>query len=172
MRAIERSLRVNTHIRVREVRLIDENGVQVGVVPIQEALGRARERELDLIEVAPTAVPPVCRIMDYGKYKYELSKREREGRKKSRSAEVKTVRLPPYCDEHDFQFKLKNTQKFLKDGDKVKFAVIFRSRQITHPEFGARLLERMAQEVGDLATVERSPTMEGRIMTMILSPKH
>ena len=172
MRAIEKNFRVNNQIRAREVRLIDENGVQIGVVSFQEAANLARSRELDLVEVAPTAVPPVCRITDYGKYKYEQSKRERESRKKSKTVEVKGIQLRPYCDEHDFQFKVKNTLRFLKDGDKVKFTVIFRSRQITHPEFARRLLERMVEEVGDLATVERSPTMEGRTMTMILSPKH
>ena len=171
MRAIDKTFRVNNQIRAREVRLIDENGVQLGVVPFAEAAKLAQSRELDLIEVAPTAVPPVCRIMDYGKYKYEQSKREHESRKKSRSTEVKGIQLRPYCDEHDFQFKLKNTLRFLKDGDKVKFTVIFRSRQITHPEFAKRLLERMVEEIGDQATVERLPIMEGRTMTMILSPK-
>lgn len=172
MRAIQREFRVNERIRAREVRLIDENGVQLGVVPIREAMNLARQRELDLIEVAPQAVPPVCRIMDYGKYKYEQGKREREGRKKARSGDIKGIQLRPYCDEHDFAFKLNNTLKFLRDGNKVKFTVIFRSRQITHPEFARRLLDRIVEATADLASVERTPTMEGRTMTMILTPKH
>lgn len=162
---------MNERIRVREVRLIDENGVQLGIVPTNEALALAQERNLDLIEVAPSAVPPVCRIMDYGKYKYEQAKKERESRKKSKVTEIKGIQLRPYCDEHDYQFKVKNTIKFLKEGNKVKFTVIFRSRQITHPEFARDLLNRILAEVGDQANVERPPTMEGRTMTMILSPK-
>jgi len=180
MRAIQRDfrshqyakeLRVNERIRAREVRLIDENGVQVGIVSFQEAIGLARSRDLDLVEVAPTAAPPVCRITDYGKFKYEQSKKEREGRKKSKATEVKGIRLHPYCGEHDVQFHLRNALRFLKDGDKVKFTVIFRSRQITHPEFARRLLERLTEESAELAVVERPPTMEGRTMTMILSPR-
>ncbi len=171
IKAIAKDFRMNERIRVKEVRLIDENGVQLGIVPTGEALALAQERNLDLIEVAPSAVPPVCRIMDYGKYKYEQAKKERESRKKSKVTEIKGIQLRPYCDEHDYQFKVKNTIKFLKEGNKVKFTVIFRSRQITHPEFARDLLNRIVAEVGDQANVERPPTMEGRTMTMILSPK-
>lgn len=131
----------------------------------------AREKGLDLIEVAATANPPVCRIMDYGKWKYEQGKRVREAQKKQRMTEMKGIRMRPGIDEHDFQFKLKNAQKFLQDGDKVKFTVIFRSREITHPEFARRSLQRMAEASDEIASVEKPPSMEGRTMTMILSPK-
>ncbi len=151
--------------------MIDENGTQVGIVPARQALDMAREKGLDLIEVAPMANPPVCRIMDYGKWKYEQGKREREAHKKQRSSEVKGIRMRPGIDEHDFQFKLKNALKFLKEGDKVKFTVIFRSREITHPEFARRSLQRIAEASQEIAVVEKAPSMEGRTMTMILSPK-
>lgn len=131
----------------------------------------ARERGLDLIEVAPTAAPPVCRIMDYGKWKYEQAKREREAQKKQKMTEMKGIKMRPGTAEHDFQFKLKNVHKFLKEGDKVKITIIFRSREITHPEFGRRSLDRFALEVAEVGIVEKPPAMEGRTMTMILSPK-
>jgi translation initiation factor IF-3 len=134
-------------------------------------LALAREKGLDLIEVAPTAVPPVCKIMDYGKYKYEQGKREREARKKQHISEVKGIRLKPDTNEHDFQFKLRHILRFLKQGDKVKITVIFRSREITHPEFARRALDRLAEETSEVAAVEKHPGMEGRTMTMILSPK-
>lgn len=151
--------------------MIDEAGTQVGVVPTRQAFEMAREKGLDLIEVAPTANPPVCRIMDYGKWKYEQGKKEREAHKKQHTTEVKGVRMRPGIDEHDLQFKLKNALKFLKEGDKVKFTVIFRSREITHPEFARKSLQRIAEEAQDIAVVEKAPSMEGRTMTMILSPK-
>ena len=138
---------------------------------MRDALALAREKGLDLIEVAPTAVPPVCKIMDYGKYKYEQGKREREARKKQHITEVKGIRLKPDTNEHDFQFKLKHILRFLKQGDKVKITVIFRSREITHPEFARRALDRLAEETSELAVVEKHPGMEGRTMTMILNPK-
>jgi translation initiation factor IF-3 len=131
----------------------------------------ARERGLDLIEVAPTASPPVCRIMDYGKYKYEAQKKEREAQKKQKMTEMKGVKMRPGTAEHDFQFKLKNVMKFLKEGDKVKITVIFRSREITHPEFARKSLDRMAEEVAEIGQVEKPASMEGRTMTMILTPK-
>lgn len=131
----------------------------------------ARERGLDLIEVAPTANPPVCRIMDYGKYKYEAQKKEREAQKKQKMTEMKGVKMRPGTAEHDFQFKLKNVMKFLKEGDKVKITVIFRSREITHPEFARKSLDRMAEETAEIGQVEKPASMEGRTMTMILTPK-
>lgn len=132
----------------------------------------AKQRGLDVIEVSPTANPPVCRIMDYGKYKYELGKREREAQKKQRMTEVKGIRMRPGTDEHDFQFKLRNALKFLREGHKVKVTVIFRSREFTHPEFARESLNRMAEiaKEENLATVEKSASMEGRTMTMILAP--
>jgi translation initiation factor IF-3 len=170
--AILKDLRVNERIRAREVRLIDENGAQVGIVTFREAYENARDRGLDLIEVSPTANPPVCRIMDYGKYKYELGKRERETQKKQRMTEIKGIRMRPGIDEHDFQFKLRNALKFLKANHKVKVTVIFRSREFTHPEFARESLSRMAEVVKEqnLGTVEKSASMEGRTMTMILAP--
>jgi translation initiation factor IF-3 len=162
---------VNERIRVREVRLIDDDGTQLGVVPTREALERARSKNMDLIEVAPTAVPPVCRIMDYGKYKYETSKREREAHKKQRAGEMKGIRMRPRTDEHDYLFKLRNTRKFLQEGDKIKATVIFHSREIAHPEFGRSSLERLAQDTADIAVVEKPASLEGRTITMILSPK-
>ena len=168
---INKDLRVNERIRARECRLIDDAGEQLGVVPVREALALAKERGLDLIEVAPTAAPPVCKIMDYGKYKYELGKRDREARKKQHVSEVKGIRLKPDTDEHDLQFKTKNALRFLKEGDRVKFTVIFRSREITHPEFARRSLNRIAEAASEMAVMEKPPGMEGRTMTMILSPK-
>lgn len=168
---INKDLRVNERIRVRECRLIGDEGQQLGIVSTRDALAMAREKGLDLIEVAPTANPPVCRIMDYGKYKYDQGKREREARKKQHVTEVKGIRLKPDTDEHDFQFKLKHVLRFLKEGDKVKITVIFRSREITHPEFAKRQLDRIVEAASDIAVVEKAPGMEGRTMTMILSPK-
>ncbi|MDH7569560.1 MAG: translation initiation factor IF-3 [Armatimonadota bacterium] len=162
---------MNHRIRAREVRLIDEQGEQRGIVTLRAALDMALEKGMDLIEVAPNAVPPVCKIMDYGKFKYEQSKRESEARKKARATELKTVRLEPQIDDHDLEFKLRSIQKFLKEGDKVKVTVMFRGRSITHPEFGRRLLDRIVQECQELGNVEHSPGFEGRSMTMILSPK-
>ncbi|NLB97441.1 MAG: translation initiation factor IF-3 [Armatimonadetes bacterium] len=167
----DRELRVNHRIRAREVRLIDEEGEQRGIVALRYALELARDKGLDLIEVAPHAVPPVCKIMDYGKFKYEQSKRESEARKKARASELKTVRMEPQIDDHDFQFKLRSIQKFLKEGDKVKISVMFRGRSITHPEFGKRLLEQVVQQCAEIAAVERPPAFEGRMMTLILSPR-
>jgi translation initiation factor IF-3 len=176
---INKDFRVNEQIlryhrdypRVRDVRLIDENGVQHGVVDVHQALAIARERELDLIEVAPMASPPVCRIMDYGKYKYEQAKRDREAHKKQKGGDVKGVWFRPGTDDHDFEFKVKNALKFLAEGDKVKVTVRFRSREITHPEFGRKLLDRVVELAGDKASVEKPAGMEGRTMTLILAPK-
>lgn len=168
---ISREHQVNEAIRAREVRLIGPNGDQVGVVPLKEALRMAQEANLDLVNVAPQAKPPVCRIMDYGKFRYEQSKREKEARKKQKTIQVKEVRLSPSIEEHDLQTKLRNVKKFLQSGDKVKLTIRFRGREITHQEIGLGILNRMAKEVEDLAQVERQPKLEGRQMIMILSPK-
>jgi translation initiation factor IF-3 len=169
---IQKDLRVNERIRAREVRLIDENGAQVGVIPFREALAYARERGLDLIEVAGSAAPPVCRVMDYGKYRYEQGKRERDAQKKQKMTELKGIRMRPATDEHDFQFKLRNAVKFLKAGHKVKITVIFRSREFTHPEFARDSLNRMAEIIKEegAGSVERPPLMEGRTMTLVIAP--
>jgi translation initiation factor IF-3 len=137
---------------------------------LNEALTAAEERGLDLVEVSPNAVPPVCRIMDYGKYKYQASKRAAEAKKKAARVELKEVKMRPKTEEHDFQFKLKNARRFLEEGNKVKVTVMFRGREVTHPEFGRRLLERVADEVKDLGQVESMPSMAGRFMTMVVGP--
>ena len=168
---INKELRINERIRARECRLIDDAGQQVGIVNVREALTMARGKGLDLIEVAPTAAPPVCKIMDFGKYKYDQGKRDREARKKQHVSEMKGIKMRPGIDEHDFLFKLKHVQKFLTDGDKVKITVIFRSREITHPEIARRSLDRITQETAEQAVLEKPPGMEGRTMTMILTPK-
>ena len=162
--------RVNTRIRAREVLLIDEDGTRVGVVPLREALALAEERGLDLVEVAPNAVPPVCRVLDYGKYRYEQTKKEREARKHQKQAELKEVRLKPKTDDHDLDIKAKQARKFLLAGDKVKFTVRFRGREMAHPDIGREMLERIAEELRDVATVEQRPLMEGRALSLMLAP--
>ncbi|MBC8248736.1 MAG: translation initiation factor IF-3 [Anaerolineales bacterium] len=161
--------RVNEGIRAKEVRLIDENGQQVGIVPLRDALESAHARDLDLVEVAPNADPPVCRLMDYGKFLYEQAKKERKARKAQR-AEAKEIRLRPKTGEHDVAFKVRDARRFLKDGLKVKVRVRFRGREITYPEIGREMLNRIAQELGDVSEIEQSPRMEGRSLLMILSP--
>ncbi len=168
---ISKDFLVNENIRAREVRLIDSNGEQLGIVPLREALRIAEEKNLDLVNVAPQAKPPVCRIMDYGKFRYEQSKREKEARKNQKIITIKEVRLSPTIEEHDLQTKLKSVVKFLQHGDKVKVSVRFRGRQITHSDIGRRVLERVIEDVGDLAVVEKKPNMEGRSMMIILAPK-
>lgn len=143
----------------------------MGVLNLRDALRAAEERQLDLVEVAPQAKPPVCRIMDYGRYRYEQSKREKEAKKKQKIITVKEVKLRPNIDDHDFNVKARNAIRFLKDGDKVKATIMFRGRQIVHPDIGRQLLVRLAEQVKDLATVERQPKLEGRNMIMILAPK-
>ena len=147
------------------------DGEQIGIMPTKEALKLAQEQDLDLVNVAPQAKPPVCRIMNYGKFKYEQTKREKEARKNQKIINTKEIRLSPTIDENDFQTKLKNAQKFLKAGDKVKFAVRFRGRQITHQGIGMKVLERVEQEIAELGTVESRPKLEGRNMIMIVAPK-
>jgi translation initiation factor IF-3 len=162
---------VNEAIRAREVRLIGVGGEQLGIFPLRDALQRAKEANLDLVSVAPQAKPPVCRVMDYGKFRYEQSKREKEARKNQKIIQVKEVRLSPTIDENDVQTKLKNVKKFLEKGDKVKLTIRFRGREITHKEIGRKILDRLASEVKDLSEVERHPELEGRQMIMILTPK-
>ncbi|MBM7555005.1 translation initiation factor IF-3 [Thalassobacillus pellis] len=163
-------MNVNEKIRAREVRLIDNNGDQLGVKSRQEALEIAQNANLDLVLVAPNAKPPVCRIMDYGKYRFEQQKKEKEARKKQTTIKVKEVRLSPGIEEHDFNTKLRNARKFLEKGDKVKASVRFRGRAITHKELGQKVLERMAEECKDIAQVETKPKMEGRSMFLMMAP--
>jgi translation initiation factor IF-3 len=169
---ILKQVRVNQQIRVPQVRLISASGEQVGIVARDEALRMAEEQGLDLVEVAPQSKPPVCRILDYGKYKYELSKRAKMARKKHHFMHLKEVKLRPKIEEHDFQFKLNHARKFLESGNKVKFTVYFRGREITHKEFGNKLLDRMAEELKDVASIERPTKLEGRNMAMTMIPKH
>ncbi|MFS8524433.1 MAG: translation initiation factor IF-3 [Limnochordales bacterium] len=161
---------MNHQIRVREVRVIDENGEQLGILPTHEALAMAQERDLDLVEVAPNARPPVCRLMDYGKFRYEQSKREREARKRQKVLTLKEVRMSPKIDSHDLQIKMRNAERFLKDGDKVKITVRFRGREIVHADIARQKLTEMAEELKDISVVERPPKLEGRQMIMILAP--
>jgi translation initiation factor IF-3 len=161
---------MNERIRAREIRVIDDDGSQLGIMTPREALAIARERGIDLIEVAPQAQPPVCKIMDYGKFKYEQAKREKESAKKHKQSELKGIQMFPNIEEHDFGVKVKNAIKFLEDGDKVKITVRFKGRQITHPEFGRQQLEKIVQMTSGVGQVEKPPAMEGRMMTMILSP--
>lgn len=162
--------RVNERIRIREVRLIDDEGNQVGIIPTRDALEMARERGLDLVEVAPNAVPPVCRLMDYGKFRYEQSRKERESRKSQHVTRVKEVRIEPKIGDHDLETKGRQAAKFLEAGDKVKISVLFRGRSITHPELGRELLDQLQEQLKEIGTVEQTPRMEGRTMTMYLAP--
>jgi translation initiation factor IF-3 len=156
---------------VKEVRLIGGDGEQLGIKPIREALQIALDANLDLVNVAPTAKPPVCRIMDYGKFRYETQKKEKEARKNQKIVELKEVRLSATIDEHDFQTKQRNVVKFLNEGDKVKLSVRFRGREIAHASIGQKVLERMAAEVEEISIVERRAKLEGRSMILILAPK-
>ena len=167
---VQDSTRVNRSIRARDVRLIGADGQQLGIMLTRDALAIAEEQELDLVEVAPNASPPVCRLMDYGKYLYEKQKRERESRKAQKQIEIKEVRLRPKTDEHDIQVVLTKIRKFAKEGDKIRIRIRFRGREIHHPEVARELLQRVATEVQDVTTVEAMPNMDGRSMIMVLAP--
>jgi translation initiation factor IF-3 len=167
---IAQELRINDKIRAGEVRVVAPDGSQVGVLKIDEAQYLADQLGLDLVEVAPDARPPVCRMMDYGKYKYEQSVRQREARKKQARTVIKEVKFRPKTDDHDYDWKKRRVIDFLEEGDKVKITMMFRGREVTHPELGARILERLAEEVSEVGTVEQEVQMEGRNMTMQLAP--
>ena len=164
-------VRINERIRVREIRVIDEAGQQLGIMTPQQALTIAKQKALDLVEVSATAVPPVCRIMDYGRYQYLEQKRARQAKKHQKTIEVKEIKFRPKVDEHDYQFKKKHIERFLADGDKVKATVFFRGREIAHPEIGRRILERLVGELTDLAIAETMPRLEGNQMSTILSQR-
>jgi len=168
---ISKDWRINEEIRVREVRLVSDDGEQLGIVPVRDALGIALEKGLDLVEVAPSAQPPVCRLMDYGKFKFEQNKREKEARKKQKIISIKEVKMRPNIEEHDFQVKAKNARKFLSGGDKVKLTIMFRGREITHPELGEKLSLKFVGELTDISSVEKPPKVEGRNMVTVLIPK-
>ncbi len=167
---IVEDLRVNRQINAREVRLIDPEGNQIGIMSLKEALEEAEDRELDLVEVAPQADPPVCRIMDYGKYKYEQAKKEQEAKKNQNVMNVKEVQMGVKIEDHDFNVKLKQARRFLNNKDKVKVRIKFRGREMMHKHLGYDLCERLKEETSDLGTVESGPTMEGRNMMMFISP--
>jgi translation initiation factor IF-3 len=162
---------VNRRIRVPEVRVITEADGQLGVMPTHEALRMAEERGLDLVEVSPKAQPPVCKIMDYGKFKYEQSKKTKQARKHASVIEVKEIKFRPKTDDHDFDFKVKHIRRFLEEGNKVRLVIAFRGREIVHPETGRAMLEQVIKSCADVAHVEQIPMMDGRRMVMIVSPK-
>jgi len=163
--------RINRQIRAREVRLIDHNGVNRGVLPFFDALRIAEEAELDLVEVAPNANPPVCRVLDYGKFAYEQTKKEREARKHQKKIEVKTIRLSPRTGDYHKDIGVRNARKWLEEGKKVRFMVRFKSREISYPEIGQKALQDIAEELSDIAVVEQQPTLEGWRMTLTLVPE-
>lgn len=162
---------INEEIRVKEVRLVGAEGEQIGIKPTREALQMAIDLNLDLVNVAPQAKPPVCRIMDYGKFRYEQQKKEKEARKNQKIVDLKEVWFRANIDEHDYQTKLRNVVKFLNEGDKVKCSVRFRGREIAHAANGQKILERVKAEVAEISVIERQPKLEGRSMIMILAPK-
>ncbi|MDR1616475.1 MAG: translation initiation factor IF-3 [Syntrophomonadaceae bacterium] len=163
--------RINEDIRVKSVRLVSEDGEQLGILPVKDALDIAVQKGLDLVEVAPSAKPPVCRFMDFGKFRFEQGKREKEARKKQKIISIKEVKMRPNIEEHDFQVKTRNARKFLTSGDKVKVTVMFRGREITHPDLGQRLSVKLAEELADISSVEKKPKVEGKNMVMILTPR-
>ncbi|WP_349254958.1 translation initiation factor IF-3 [Zoogloea sp.] len=169
--AQEKKLRINGEITAPEVRLTGPDGEQIGIVSLRAALEAADEAGVDLVEIAPMAKPPVCRLMDFGKYKYEEAKRAHEAKQKQKQIQVKEVKLRPGTDENDYQIKLRNLIKFLNEGDKAKVTLRFRGREMAHQEFGMRQLERIKADLEEIAQVEQMPKMEGRQMIMIIAPK-
>ena len=159
-------------IRVREVSVIDDDGEHIGTLPTEEALNMAHDQYLDLVELAPNANPPLCRIMDYGKHKYKASKKAHEAKRKQKIIHVKEVKFRPNTDRHDFDFKLRNVKRFLENGDKAKVVIFFKGREIVHREFGMRVLERVAAATEETAVIEQQAKQEGRTLVMILAPKN
>ncbi len=170
MKYIAKELKVNEQIRVRQVRLIGADGEQVGIVDTKDALARAREADLDLVMVGEAAQPPVTRLLDYGKYRYELQQQEKETRKRSRQQEMKAIKFRVKIDEHDYNTKVNHIRRFLKGGHKVKVTIMFRGRERTHPELGKDLLNRVAQDVNELSVVDMPPSMAGMDYNMVLRP--
>lgn len=168
---ISTELRINHQIRAREVRVINEKGEQIGVMPVKEAQTLAFELDYDLVEVAPDADPPVCRIMDYGKYKYKLKKKGQQAKKKQHIIHLKTLRIRPKTDEHDLQTKVRFARRFLENGDKVQINLVFKGREMSHKEIGSALLNHFIELLADIAKIERPPNMDGRTMTVVLSRK-
>ncbi|HAR95825.1 MAG TPA: translation initiation factor IF-3 [Deltaproteobacteria bacterium] len=167
---VKETVNINERIRAREVRLIDDTGAQLGIVPTSDALRIAKERELDLVEVSPKAVPPVCKIMDYGKYKYQIAKKAQETKKKQTTIQVKEMKLGLKIEEHDLQFKLNHIKDFLKEGNKVKIIVMFRGREILHKDKGQQLAQKIMDNLKDLSNLEQQPKFDGRNIIMIFAP--
>lgn len=165
------TVRINEKIRADTVRLIGPDGEQVGIVSLDEALNYADRLNLDLVEVAPMASPPVCKVMDYGKYRYEQEQKAKEARKRQTTINIKEIKLRPKIDDHDFDTKKGHVQRFLKKGDKVKLTIMFRGRELVHPHLGERLLRRMADDLADIAEIESEPSLDGRNMVMMLTPR-
>lgn len=170
-KSTKREVRINERIRVPQVRLVDETGQMLGVMSSRDALETARGRGYDLVMVSPNANPPVCRIMDYGKYKYEQSKKARKAKKKQHVVHVKEVKMRPGIEQHDYEFKMNHARRFLEHNDKVKFTLIFRGREVTHLDIGQRVMDRVAKDLEEIANVEVKPKREGRALIMIVAPK-
>lgn len=166
-----KELQINEQIRDREIRLVDSDGSQLGVMPLQKARELAEQRNLDLVKIAPQATPPVCKIIDYGKFRFEQSKREKEQRKNQRTVEIKEVRLSLNIDTHDFETKRNHAVRFIGEGNKVKASIRFRGREMGHPELGQEIMRRFAESMADVANVEKPVKLEGRTMLMFLAPK-
>ncbi|WP_346347734.1 translation initiation factor IF-3 [Igneacidithiobacillus siniensis] len=169
--ATEKEIRINREILAAKVRLIGDSGEQLGIVSLHEALAAAEEADLDLVEIAPQAVPPVCRVMDYGKFRFQESKRQHEARKKQKQSQVKEIKFRPRTDDADYQIKLRNILRFLEDGDRAKITLRFRGREMSHPELGMELLNRVEADLQEQGVVEQRPRMEGRQMVMVIAPK-
>ncbi len=169
--AIQTTQRVNEMIRVREVRVISPEGEQLGILPIEEALALARDRDLDLVEVAPNERPPVCRIMDFGKYKYQQAKRSQEAKKRQRVIQTKEIKMRPKTEEHDYQFKMRHARRFLEEGHKVKVSLLFRGREMDHVDLGQRMLDRIIVDCKDISAIEQQPRLEGQTLSLVLTPK-
>ncbi|MDI6600839.1 MAG: translation initiation factor IF-3 [Thermoanaerobacteraceae bacterium] len=167
---MSKELQVNEEIRDREIRLIDTDGKQLGIMSAKEALSIATEKQLDLVKVSPDAKPPVCKLMDYGKYRYELSKKEKEARKNQKVINIKEIRMTPSIEEHDFMVKVRNALRFLEDGDKVKVTIRFRGRELDHTSLAEELLYDFAEKLKDVGKVEKKPELEGKNMSIMISP--
>jgi translation initiation factor IF-3 len=163
--------RINDEIRIPSVHLIDKDGANLGTVPIAEALAKAQEAGLDLVEISPNASPPICKILDFGKYKYQEQKKAAEARKKQKVVEVKEIKYRPMIDDHDYDVKMRSMKRFFEEGDKVKVTLRFRGREMAHQELGTRLLDRVKEDVAKLAKVEMDARLEGRQMVMVLAPR-
>ena len=163
--------RINEDIRVREVHLIDKDGTNLGTTPIADALAKATEAGLDLVEISPNAVPPICKLLDYGKYRFQEQKKQAEARKKQKVVEVKEIKLRPMIDDHDYQVKMRSMERFFEEGDKVKVTLRFRGREMAHQELGRELLDRVKVDTGLIAKVEQDAKFEGRQMVMVLAPR-